>query len=93
MSCVQRPFHSKIQLKQVTQCLTKSHSQKYIHAYSVSNKEENYRILYILKQRIPGGPSDEGYASFKQVRPWTWHVEVILGVSVVGLVTKTSCVR
>ena len=25
------------------------------------------------------------YASFKQVKPWPWHVEVIPGVSIVGL--------
>ena len=24
------------------------------------------------------------YVSFKQVTPWPWHVEIIVGVSVVG---------
>ena len=32
--------------------------------------------------------SSKGHASFKQVKPWPWHVEVIPGVSVVGLVTN-----
>ena len=32
------------------------------------------------------------YASFKQVKPWLWHVEVISGVSIVELVTdKELC--
>ena len=42
--------------------------------------------FYILRQEVPEGRSSEGYASFKQVKPW--HVEVIPGVGVVGLVTK-----
>ena len=28
------------------------------------------------------------YACFKQVKPWTWHVKVIAGVCVVGLITN-----
>ena len=44
--------------------------------------------FYVLRQGVPEGRSSEGYASFKQVRPWLWHVEVIPGVGVVGLVTN-----
>ena len=39
--------------------------------------------FYVLRQGVP-----EGYASFKQVKSWPWHVEVIPGVSVVELVTN-----
>ena len=42
----------------------------------------------ILKQGVPEGRSSEGYASFKQVKPWSGHVEFILIVNVVGLMTK-----
>ena len=42
--------------------------------------------FYVLRQGVPEGRSSEGYASFKQVKSWPWHVEVIPGVSVVGLV-------
>ena len=41
-----------------------------------------------LGQRVPEGRTSEGYASFKQVKSWPWHVEVIPGVGVVGLVTN-----
>ena len=34
------------------------------------------------------GRSSQGYASFKQVKRWPWHVEVIPGVGVVGLLTN-----
>ena len=44
--------------------------------------------LYILRQGVPEGRSSEGYASFKQVKLCPWHVEVIPGDSVVGLVTN-----
>ena len=44
--------------------------------------------FYILRQGVPEGRSSEGYDSFKQVKFWPWHVEVIPGVSVVGLVTN-----
>ena len=44
--------------------------------------------FYVLRQGAPEGRSSEGYASFKQVKPWLWHVEVIPGVSVVGSVTN-----
>ena len=44
--------------------------------------------FYVLRQGVPEGRSSEGYASFKQVKPWPWHVEIIPGVSVVGLVTN-----
>ena len=44
--------------------------------------------FYVLRQGVPEGRSSGGYASFKQVRPWLWHVEVIPGVGVVGLVTN-----
>ena len=39
--------------------------------------------FYVLRQGVP-----EGYASFKQVKSWPWHVEVIPGVGVVGLMTN-----
>ena len=43
--------------------------------------------FYVLRQGVPEGCSSEGYGSFKQVKSWPWHVEVIPGVSAVGLVT------
>ena len=46
--------------------------------------------FYILRQGVPEGRSSEGYASFKQVKPWSWHAEVIPGVSLVGLVDKLT---
>ena len=42
----------------------------------------------ILRQGVPEGHSSKGHASFKQVKLWPWHTEVISGVSVVGLVTN-----
>ena len=39
-----------------------------------------------MRQGVPEGRCGEGCASFKQVKPWPWHAEVIPGVSVVGLV-------
>ena len=48
--------------------------------------------FYILRQGVPEGCSSKGDASFKQVKSWPWNVEVIPGVSVVGLVTiKKLC--
>ena len=44
--------------------------------------------LYVLRQGVPEGRSSEVYASFKEVKSWLWHVEVIPGVSVVGLVAN-----
>ena len=44
--------------------------------------------FYVLRQGVPEGRSSEGYTSFKSVKPWPWHVEVIPGVGVVGLVTN-----
>ena len=41
-----------------------------------------------MRQEVPEGRSSEGYAGFKLVKPWPWHVEVIPGVSVAGLVTN-----
>ena len=41
-----------------------------------------------MRQGVPKGRSSKGYANFKQVIPWPWHVEVIPGVSVVGLVAN-----
>ena len=41
-----------------------------------------------MRPGVPERRSSEGYANFKQVKPWHWHVEVIPGVSVVGLVTN-----
>ena len=49
--------------------------------------------FYVLRQGVPEGRSSEGYASFKQVKPWPWHVEFIPGVSVVGLVTNEELRR
>ena len=37
--------------------------------------------FYILRQGVPEGCSSKGYASFKQVESWSWHIEVIPGVS------------
>ena len=44
--------------------------------------------FYILRQGVPEGCSSKGYACFRQVKSWPLHVEVIPGVSVVGLVTN-----
>ena len=41
-----------------------------------------------MRQGVPEGRSSEEYASFKQVKRWPWHVEVIPGAGVVGLVTN-----
>ena len=30
----------------------------------------------VLRQGVPEGRSSKGYASFKQVKSWPWHVEV-----------------
>ena len=49
--------------------------------------------FYVLRQGVPEGCSSEENASFKQVQPWPWHVEVIPGVSVVGLVTNKELCR
>ena len=43
---------------------------------------------FVFSDGVPEGRFSEGYADFKQVKPWPWHVEVIPGVSVVGLVTN-----
>ena len=34
-----------------------------------------------LRQGVPEGYSSKGYASLKQVEPWSWHIEAIPGVS------------
>ena len=34
--------------------------------------------LYVLRQGVPEGRSSEGYASFKQVKSWPWHVRLFL---------------
>ena len=39
-------------------------------------------------QGVPERRSREGYASFKQVKSWPWHIEFIPGVSVAQLVTN-----
>ena len=44
--------------------------------------------FYVLRQGVPEVRSNVRYASFKQVKPWPWHTEVIPGVSIVGLVTN-----
>ena len=41
-----------------------------------------------MRQGVSEGRSGEGSDSFKQVKPWHWHVEVIQGVGAVGLVTN-----
>ena len=43
--------------------------------------------FYVLRQGVPEGCSSEGCASFKQ-KPWPWHVDVIPGVGVMGLVSN-----
>ena len=50
-------------------------------------RKRNTRF-YVLRQGVTEGCSSEVYASFNEVKPWPWHVEVIPGVSVVGLVTN-----
>ena len=55
------------------------------------SRKRNTKV-YILRQGVPEEHSNKGYASFKQVKPWSRHTEVILGVSVVGLViNKELC--
>ena len=51
-------------------------------------RKENTGLFLFLRQGVPEGRSSEGYANFKQVKPWPWHAEVIPGVSVVALVTN-----
>ena len=43
-------------------------------------RKRNTRVD-ILRQGVPEECSSKGYANFKQVEPWSWHVEVIPGVS------------
>ena len=43
-------------------------------------RKRNTRF-YVLRLGVPEGHSSEGYASFKQVDPWSWHIEIIPGVS------------
>ena len=50
-------------------------------------RKRNTRF-YALRQGVPDGRSSEGYASFKQVTSWPWHVEVNPGVGVAGLLTN-----
>ena len=50
-------------------------------------RKRNTRF-YVLRQRVTEGCSSEVYSNYNEVKPWPWHVEVIPGVSVVGLVTK-----
>ena len=44
--------------------------------------------FYVLRQGAPEGCSSERCASFKQVKPWPWHVYVIPGVGLMGLVSN-----
>jgi len=46
--------------------------------------------FYILRQGVPEGRSSKTYASYKQVKPWPWHVEVIPGIGVAGLMTNNK---
>ena len=46
--------------------------------------------FYVLRQGVPEGRSSKDYASFKQVKPWPWHVEVNPRVSVVRLVANNE---
>ena len=41
-----------------------------------------------MREGVPEGRSSEGYATFTEVKSWPWLVELIPGVSVVGLVTN-----
>ena len=34
--------------------------------------------FYVLRQGVPEGCSSEGYANFKQVKSWPWHVRLFL---------------
>ena len=59
----------------------KGYTQKYIFENNIWNKDYKNTRFYILRQGVPEGCSSKGYASFKQVEPWSWHIEVIPGVS------------
>ena len=69
------------------QHLSRCYSQAYMCADYFEARKRNTGF-YVLRQGVPEGRSSEGYASFKQVKSWPWHVEVIPGVGVVGLVTN-----
>ena len=48
--------------------------------------------FYVLRLGDAEGRSYKGYASFKQIKPFPWHVEDTPGVSSAGLVTiKELC--
>ena len=53
--------------------------------FEIRNRNTGF---YVLRPGVPEGPSSEGYVSFKQVKLWLWHVEVIPGVGVMRLVTN-----
>ena len=56
-------------------------SQKYVCEITFETSITRNTGFYILRQGVPEGCSSKGYASFKQVEPWSWHIEVIPGVS------------
>ena len=62
-------------------------SDKYLCRLCLTQGRE-IQDLNVSRQGVPERCSSEGYASFKQVKPWPWHVEVIPGVGLVGLVTN-----
>ena len=35
-------------------------------------------VFYVLRQGVPEGCSSEGYANFKLVKSWPWHVRLFL---------------
>ena len=51
--------------------------------------------FYILRYGVPEGRSRKGYASFKQVQPWPWHVEVncFLGMAISKPVSLVLCMH
>ena len=59
-----------------------------IDSDTFETRKRNTRF-YVLRLGLPEGRSSEGHrASFKQVKFWPWHVEIIPGDSVVGVVTN-----
>ena len=50
-------------------------------------RKRNTRF-YVLRQGVSEGCSSERCASSKQVNPWPWHVDVIPGVGVMGLMSN-----
>ena len=54
----------------------KSYSQKFICAHYSWKKEDKYMILY-FEAGVPEYVPVKDMLSFKQVKPWHWHTEVV----------------